>query len=127
MKTVVILVFAVVACMAGCKQAAAPAPSSAGSPLPREQYIRRAYAAGEGELTPTAPKGELRVIAPPERYTGLWRMWYENGILAVEETYLDGKQHGYSYWWNDDGTYFCTVHYVNGQGSMSPGRREDQQ
>lgn len=109
------------------RPASVPAKSLASCAIEKEEYIRRAYAGGEGTLTPTAAKGTLRVIGPPAEYTGLWRLWYENGVLASEGMYLEGKRHGYSSWWNDDGTHFATVHFVNGGSGEAVGKRRENQ
>ena len=111
-----VCVVAVASLAAGCKSPLPLATSSLG----RDTYIRQAYEQKRGELVPIAMKGTLRAISPPPGHTGTWRMWYGNGILACDQEYHCGVQHGTSRFWNDDGSLFSVVHYRYGDGNMMP-------
>jgi len=45
----------------------------------------------------------LRFIPPPKGHTGKWAYWYENGALAIDEVYEDGKLHGITTHWRRAG------------------------
>ncbi|MCX6233656.1 MAG: hypothetical protein NT175_02885 [Bacteroidetes bacterium] len=43
--------------------------------------------------------------------TGLWKEYYENGKIAAEESFLDGKLHGYFRSYHENGNIWCIGNY----------------
>lgn len=78
-------------------------------------YVFQAYYLHKGTDHPFAMKGTLSIVNPPANYTGVWRTWYSNGVLATEITYRNGVEHGKMRYYNDDGTFFSEFNAVNGK------------
>lgn len=54
------------------------------------------------------------LVIPSADYSGIWRIWKDNGQLESEATYLAGRINGsYSRWW-DNGNLWQTIEYKNG-------------
>jgi antitoxin component YwqK of YwqJK toxin-antitoxin module len=51
----------------------------------------------------------------PEPYTGVVTSFYENGQIATEEVYVDGKKQGKSLGWHENGQQKLEVNYVDGK------------
>ncbi|PCJ54043.1 MAG: hypothetical protein COA79_22325 [Planctomycetota bacterium] len=47
-------------------------------------------------------------------YTGVWRDWYENGIISSRSVYLNGTYHGAHEMWFENGNTNFKVNYSNG-------------
>ncbi len=43
--------------------------------------------------------------------TGLWKEYYKNGKIASEESFLDGKLHGYFRSYHENGNIWCIGNY----------------
>jgi len=46
--------------------------------------------------------------------TGLWKEYYKNGKIAVEESFLDGKLHGNIRSYHENGNIWCIGKYNQG-------------
>ena len=49
----------------------------------------------------------------PENYTGIWRDWYENGQIASEVYYSNGKPHGKCITWYENGVVKTKVFAIS--------------
>lgn len=62
-------------------------------------YVYRAYfTAGQD----TSIRG-YPTVDPPDGYTGIWTHYKWNGQILAQESYLNGKSNGTSYWYKDNG------------------------
>jgi hypothetical protein len=74
-------------------------------------YVRRAY---WGESEGTSLRG-YPTVGPREGYTGVWTDYKHDGSKLAEVSYMNGKVHGTSFWYRDDGSPYLIRHYENGR------------
>jgi antitoxin component YwqK of YwqJK toxin-antitoxin module len=47
--------------------------------------------------------------------TGMWKLWYSNGILFTESSFKNGEQYGVTRTWYRDGKIQHEANYENGE------------
>ena len=53
-------------------------------------------------------------VLKDQKPDGTWRRWYENGTLAVEMNYENGKNHGIWKYWDKNGKLTRQIEYWDG-------------
>lgn len=96
-----------------------------GSPqLNKYMYLYQAYTLDRGKQPsdqdygiPSLASNEdaVKYLKVPDKFTGIWRVWYQTGQLAFQCEYKDGKRNGYLQTWGDKGMLIIQQHFKNDQ------------
>jgi hypothetical protein len=74
-------------------------------------YVYRAYFKNGPD---TAIRG-YPTIDPPAGFTGVWTHYKWNGDILAHQSYIDGENHGTSFWFKDDGAPYLIRLSENGR------------